>query len=195
MELDLSAADQVEGLHDAILCLRSASQASDWFLDQVHSLGATEWGAAEGADDEKWVAEAARAVAEHAAGGPAHVLATGTAVPRALLLAVRRPDLVTSVLAADPEVDEADPAYWELLRQVHTPTLVVVAAPRPDSDISAAQSVAGGVDNGVMVIIDGRSAPVHRKSSHSFHEWVTAFMSIAEGLRTLTDESTEETHA
>lgn len=194
MELDLSASGQAERLRDSILCLRSATQASDWFFDQLHTLGAEEWGPPEETDDEAWVAEATRALVEHAAGGPAHVLATGSAVPRALLLAVRRPDLVTSVLAADPQVDEADPAYWELLAQVHTPTLVVVAAPRPDSDISAAQSVAGGVDNGVMVIIDGQTAPVHRKSSHSFHEWVTAFMSIAEGLKSLTDES-RETHA
>ena len=195
MEFDLSATDPGEPLHDAILCLRSATQDGDWFLDQLHALGAAEWAPAEATDDESWVAEATRALVEHTDGGPAHVLATGAAVPRVLLLAARRPDLVTSVLAADPEVDEADPAYWELLRQVRTPTLVVVAAPRPDSDISAAQSVAGGVDNGVMVIIDGRPAPVHRKSSHSFHEWVTAFMSIAEGLRSLTDESREGTHA
>ncbi len=195
MDLDLPVPGHAETLRDSVLCLRSGTDPADWFLDQVHALGAAEWGPVEPVDDEAWVSAAVAAVAEHANGGPAHVIATGGAVPRALLLAVRRPDLVTSVIAADPEVDDTDPAYWELLRQVRTPTLVVVAAPRPDSDISAAQTVAGGVDNGVMVIIDGCTAPVHRQSPQSFHEWVTAFMSIAEGLRTLTHDTKEEARA
>lgn len=192
---DLATPDQVGAIRDDVLCLRYGTEPADWFLDQLHALGAAEWGPAEPVDDEAWVAAAAEAVAEHAGGGPAHVLATGPTAQRALLLAVRRPDLVTSLLIADPEVDDADPGYWELLRQVRTPTLVVVAAPRQDTDISAAQSVAGGVDNGVMVIIDDCAAPVHRQSTHSFHEWVTAFMSIAEGLRTLTYDTKEEAHA
>lgn len=115
-------------------------------------------------------------------------------------LAVRHPDLVTSVLAGDPAVDEDDPAYWESLRRVAAPTLVLAAAPRPDADTSQAQTVAGGIDNGVLVIVDGSSTPVHRQAARSFNEWVTAFMSIAEGLQTLThNHSThhhrEETHA
>lgn len=178
-----------------ILCLRSGAEPADWFLEQVHALGAVEWAPEAETDDETWLAQAVGVIAEHAGGEPVHVIAAGPAVPRALLLAARRPELVVSILAGDPEVNEADPAYWDLLRQVHTPTLVVVAAPRPDSDTSQAQTVAGGVDNGVMVIIDGTAAPVHRSNPRSFAEWVTAFMSIAEGLRTLTPQPREEAHA
>lgn len=179
-----------------VLCLRSGTEPADWFLDQVHALGAVEWGPdGDGLDEDAWLAQAGAAVARQADGGPVHVLASGTAVPQALLLAARRPDLVVSVLAADPEVDEADPAYWELLRQVQTPTLVVVAAPRPDTDTSQAQTVAGGVANGVMVIVDGTAAPVHRSNPRSFAEWVTAFMSIAEGLSSLGPQPKEEAHA
>ncbi|WP_409331170.1 alpha/beta fold hydrolase [Trujillonella humicola] len=179
----------------AVLCLRSGGEPADWFLDQVHALGAVEWSPEGDPDDVAWVAQAGEAVARDAGGGPVHLLAAGTAVPRALLLAARRPDLVVSVLAADPEVDEADPAYWELLRQVQTPTLVVVAAPEPDTDTSQAQTVAGGVSNGVMVIVDGTAAPVHRSNPRSFAEWVTAFMSIAEGLSSLEPQAREEAHA
>ncbi len=178
-----------------VLCLRAGSEPADWFLDQVHALGAVEWGPEGDPADEEFLAQAGDAIARQAAGGPVHVVAAGTAVPRALLLAARRPELVVSILAADPEVDEADPAYWELLKQVHTPTLVVVAAPRPDTDTSQAQTVAGGVDNGVMVIVDGTAAPVHRSNPRSFAEWVTAFMSIAEGLSSLVPTAREEAHA
>jgi pimeloyl-ACP methyl ester carboxylesterase len=178
-----------------VLCLRSGSEPADWFLDQVHALGAVEWGPDGAPGDAEFLAQAAGAIAEHAAGGPVHVVAAGTAVPRALLLAARHPELVVSILAADPEVDEADPTYWEVLRQVRTPTLVVVAAPDPDTDTSQAQTVAGGVTNGVMVIVDGTAAPVHRSNPRSFTEWVTAFMSIAEGLSTLVPQAREEAHA
>lgn len=178
-----------------ILCLRSGTEPDDWYLEQVHALGAFEWGPPGVVDDATWVQQAAAAVTDRTDGGPVHLLAAGPAVTRALLLAARHPELVTSVLAGDPEVDEDDAAYWELLRQVKTPTLVLVAAPRPDSDTSQAQTVAGGIDNGVMVIVDGCTAPVHRQSPHSFNEWVTAFMSIAEGLRTLTPHPREEAHA
>ncbi|MGK5113379.1 MULTISPECIES: alpha/beta fold hydrolase [unclassified Geodermatophilus] len=195
MTLEQPPAEQGDDLTAGILCLRAGAEPADWFLDQVHALGAVEWAPAGEPDDEAWLAQAVEAVTEHHGASPVHVIAAGTAVPRALLLAARRPDLVISVLAGDPEVDESDPGYWELLRQVHTPTLVVVAAPRPDSDISQAQTVAGGIDNGVMVVVDGTTAPVHRSNPHSFAEWVTAFMSIAEGLRTLTPQPREEARA
>ena len=177
-----------------VLCLRSGTEPDDWYLEQLHALDAVEWGPDEDLDDDTWVEQAASVISGRPDGGPVHLLAAGAAVPRALLLAARRPQLLTSVLASDPEVDEADPAYWQLLRQVRTPTLVLVAAPRPDSDTSEAQSVAGGIDNGVMVIVDGVTAPVHRQSPHSFNEWVTSFMSIAEGLQTLAHPR-EEAHA
>lgn len=196
MSMDpMSMAGQAEPLRDPVVCLRSGDEPPDWFLDQVHAFGAVEWGPAEATDDDSWVTSAAEAVTAHAGGGSAHLLVTGPTTQRGLLLAARHPELVSSVLVTDPEVDDDDPAYWEVLRQVRTPTLVVVAAPERDSDLSAAQSVAGGVDNGVLVIIDGCAAPVHRGSPHSFREWVTAFMSIAEGLRALTYDSKEEAHA
>ena len=178
-----------------VLCLRSGADPADWFLDQVHALGAVEWGPDGDPADDEFLDQAAGAIAGQADGGPVHLLASGTAVPRALLLAARRPELVVSVLAADPVVDEADPAYWELLRQVQSPTLVVVAAPDADTDTSQAQTVAGGITNGVMVIVDGAAAPVHRSNPRSFAEWVTAFMSIAEGLSSLAPQAREEAHA
>jgi hypothetical protein len=187
--------DRTGSARPGILCLRAGDEPDDWYLEQVHTLGAVEWGAPGSVDDETWVQQAAAAVTDRSDGGPVHLLAVGAAVPRALLLASRRPELVVSVLAGDPEVDESDPAYWELLRTVRAPTLVLVAAPRPDSDTSQAQTVAGGIDNGVMVIVDGCAAPVHRQAPHSFTEWVTSFMSIAEGLRTLDPHTREEAHA
>jgi pimeloyl-ACP methyl ester carboxylesterase len=186
---------QTDELAAGVLCLRAGGEPADWFLDQVHALGAVEWGPDGDPADDEWLAQATAAITRDAAGGPVHVLASGTAVPRALLLAARHPELVVSVLAADPEVDEADPAYWELLREVQTPTLVVVAAPEADTDTSQAQTVAGGVTNGVMVIVDGTAAPVHRSNPRSFAEWVTAFMSIAEGLSSLVPQAREEAHA
>lgn len=192
---DRTPADPAERQGGVVLCLRSGDEPEDWYLEQVHSLGAFVWGPQGQPDDAAWLDQAVQAIAERAQGRPAHLLATGPTVPRALLLAARRPDLVASVLAADPEVDEDDPAYWDLLRQVQTPTLVLVAAAQRESDTSQAQTVAGGVDNGVMVIVEGCRPPVHRRGAHSFHEWVTAFMSIAEGLQTLTPQPREEAHA
>lgn len=195
MNPDPPTAERGERRGAGILCLRSGDEPADWFLDQIHALGAVEWGPTGQPDDEAWLTQAVDAIGEHFAGDPVHLISAGSAVRRALLVAARRPDLVISILAGDPEVDESDAAYWELLRQVHTPTLVVVAAPRPDTDTSQAQTVAGGIDNGVMVIVDGAAAPVHRSNPHSFAEWITAFMAIAEGLRTLTPQQREEARA
>lgn len=188
-------AEQVEQRPTAVVCLRAGDDPADCYLEQLHALGATEWAPAEETDDAGWVGQAGQMLVEQAGGEPVHLLVSGRTVPRALQLAVRHPDLVCSILASDPVVDEEDPAYWELLARVQAPTLVLVAAPHRDSDTSQAQTVAGGVDNGVMVIIDGAIAPVHRQAPQSFNEWVTAFMSIAEGLRTLASQHMEEAHA
>lgn len=193
--MDLDDPSTADRAGAGILCLRSGAEPTDWYLEQVHALGAVDWGPSGETDDTTWLTQATAAVADAGREGPVHLLATGGMVTRALLLAARRPDLVTSILASDPEVDESDSAFWKLLRQVQTPTLVLAAAPQPDSDTSQAQSVAGGIDNGVLVIVDGCAAPVHRESARSFNEWVTAFMSIAEGLRALTPEPREEEHA
>lgn len=192
---DPVAAEQVEPRATAVFCLRSGDEPADWYLEQVHAFGATDWAPEREADDASWVEQAASAITGQTGGAAVHLLACGRTVPRALQLAVRHPDLVTSVLVGDPAVDEDDPAYWELLRQVQKPTLVLVAAPSRDTDTSQAQTVAGGVDNGVMVIVDGATTPVHREAPHSFNEWVTAFMSIAEGLTTLAAQNREEAHA
>ena len=195
MHLDDQPTEQPESPAGGVLCVRFGQQPAGWFVEQVHALAAVEWGPDGHPDDEAWVAQAVDAVADQPSGGPVHVIASGPGVPRALALAARRPDLVTSIVACDPAVDESDPAYWELLRQVRAPTLVVVAASSPDTDTSQAQTVAGGIENGVMVIVDGAVAPVHRSNPHSFAEWVTAFMSIAEGLQALSPLATEEARA
>jgi len=182
-----------------VVCLRHPGEPEDSYREQVQTLGAFEWAPADDVDADSWVQQAAAAITARTGGEPVHVIASGRAVPRALMLAVRHAELVISVLADDPVVDEDDPTYWELLRGVRAPTLVLVAAPTQDTDTSQAQTIAGGVDNGVMVIIDGAAVPVHRQASHSFHEWVTSFMSIAEGLRALASEQQsdqkEEQHA
>jgi pimeloyl-ACP methyl ester carboxylesterase len=195
MHLDDQPIGQPESPAGGVLCVRSGQQPAGWFVDQVHALAAVEWGPDGDPDDEAWLAQAVDAVADRSGGGPVHVIASEAAVARALSLAARRPDLVTSIVACDPAVDEADAGHRELLRQVRAPTLVVVAAPGADADTSQAQTVAGGIENGVMVIVDGAVAPVHRSNPHSFAEWVTAFMSIAEGLQALSPPATEEAHA
>jgi pimeloyl-ACP methyl ester carboxylesterase len=195
MHLDDQPTGQPESPAGGVLCVRSGEQPPGWFVDQVYALAAIEWGPDGDPDDEAWVAQAVDAVADQPSGAPVHMIASGTGVPRALALAAHRPDLVTSIVACDPVVDESDPAYRELLRQVRAPTLVVVAASRADTDTSQAQTVAGGIENGVMVIVDGAVAPVHRSNPHSFAEWVTAFMSIAEGLQALAPPATEEARA
>jgi hypothetical protein len=184
--------DQV---HDGILCLRSGQEPEDWYAQQIHALGAVEWRPGDGLDGAPDVERLAGAIRVAAHGRPMHLVATGTMVTQALAVAARHPELVTSVLAGDPEVAEPNADYQAMLRRVRSPTLVVVAAPESDSDTSIAQTVAGEVENGVMVIVDRCLPPVHRNSSHSFNEWVTAFMIIAEGLWTLTPEPREEAHA
>jgi hypothetical protein len=79
------------------------------------------------------------------------------------------------------------------LRRVRAPSLVIAAAPDIDTDISMPQSIAGGISNGVFVIIDNTAVPAHQSRSHSFNEWSRSFMNIAEGLHTVTE--TQEEHS
>lgn len=175
-----------------VLRLRPANDPPDRLLDHLQGLDVLERTPDGEAAGETWCDEVAAAVAERLGDGPVHVIACGAAVPTALGLAAHRQDLVASVIAGDPEVDQSDAGYWELLRQVRAPTLVLVAAPEPDTDTSQAQSVAGGVENGVMVVVDGAVAPTQRSRPESFTEWATAFMVIAEGLP---NPSEEQAHA
>ncbi|WP_191563994.1 alpha/beta fold hydrolase [Janibacter melonis] len=117
-----------------------------------------------------------------------HVIAVGADAPGALSLAADHAEHVVSLVLVDPEVDLKDPEHAETMRRVGVPTLVIASAPTPDASVEQSQSIAGGVDNGVFVIIDGADAPMLVTRPTSVLEWSSAFMEIAEGLaQTRTD--------
>lgn len=111
-----------------------------------------------------------------------HVLAIGAEAPGALSLAAQHVERVVSLVLVDPDVQPDDPEHLATMKQVAVPTLVIASAPSPDHPVEQAQSVAGGVDNGVFVIIDGSEAPTLLNRPESVIEWASAFMQIAEGL-------------
>lgn len=125
-----------------------------------------------------WWDDGARAAVE--AGEQVHVFAAGADVRAAVRLAVEFPDTVLSLVLAEP--GPVDEATAELLPVVTVPTLVLAAAPAADTDLSAAQQLAGDINNGVFVIVDGTPKPVHTESRASFTEWSASFVAIAEGL-------------
>ena len=189
-----------------IVCLHDRSGAADWFAAQVDHLGARviePHVALTGDALDEWVSWSAREI--EAVGEPVHVLATGIAAHGAVVLAVRHPELVVSLLLGDP-ADESPSTERDLLGRVTTPTLVIASQPdggrassaEPDggreSVSSAAQALAGGIDNGVFVVIDGAAVPAHRERGASFDEWVTSFTIIAEGLGALGAHRQEEVH-
>lgn len=111
---------------------------------------------------------------------PTHVFAAGIDAHAAIELAVAHPDVVLSLILADPIFDiEND---FQLLTLVTVPTLVVAAAPNTDTDLTVAQRLAGDIDNAVFVVIDDGVNPVHTGNRESFHEWSSSFVTIAEGL-------------
>ncbi|WP_327150999.1 alpha/beta fold hydrolase [Nocardia sp. NBC_01329] len=183
----------------ALVCLHAGPDPARWFADQVAALGAIAHRCRplDPADPEcvdAWVNEVASAVT--ALGhGRVHLLATGTTAFGALALAARRPALVTGLVLGDPRVDPAAPGYDELLAQVAAPSLVIASVPDERVDIAQAQSIAGGIDNGVFVVIDGGTVPAHRERAASFNEWVTAFTIIAEGLDAMASQRQEKTNA
>lgn len=112
----------------------------------------------------------------------AHVVAIGADAVSALSLAVRHVERVVSLVLVDPDVQPDDPDHLATMARVSVPTLVIASAPTPDHPVEEAQSIAGGVDNGVFVIIDGSAAPTLVNRPASVIEWASAFMQIAEGL-------------
>ncbi|MGV9711534.1 alpha/beta fold hydrolase [Gordonia sp. NPDC003424] len=125
-----------------------------------------------------WWDDGARVTVE--AGEQTHVFAAGDDILNALRLAVDHPDTVLSLVLAEPvSMTEEIEA---LLPKITVPTLVLASAPTADADLMAAQRLAGEIDNGVFVIIDGAPKPVHTESRASFTEWSSSFVAIAEGL-------------
>jgi len=186
--------------HD-VVCLHGGGGAGEWFAHQLDALGARAWEPGIGVtfdvtgppgqmDD--WV-EAASSALHESASGPAHILASGTAAYGAIMLAALHPQQVKSLILGDPLVDTSVEGFVATLRRVRAPSLVIAAAPDIDTDISIPQSIAGGISNGVFVIIDNTAVPAHQSRSHSFNEWSRSFMNIAEGLHTVTE--TQEEHS
>ncbi|NLU82234.1 alpha/beta hydrolase [Rhodococcus sp. HNM0569] len=195
--------DYPEAARDPIVCLHDRPGAAHWYADQIDALGARVvetadvLDARDGASVDRWVAAAARDIEADA---PAHVLATATAAYAAIVLASRHPHLVRSLLLGDPQIPHDDAEYRQLLASVHAPTLVIASAPdqvseaAEESRLAVPQGIAGGIDNGVFVVIDGCDVPAHRERGSSFHEWVTSFTIIAEGLGALGQRRQEEAH-
>lgn len=130
-----------------------------------------------GGDRTQWAIAAADRLGE-----AAHVVAIGADADGALSLAAGHVERVVSLVLVDPDVQPGDPEHLATMRRVTVPTLVIASAPTPDHSVEEAQSIAGGVDNGVFVIIDGSDAPTLVNRPASVIEWASAFMSIAEGL-------------
>ena len=186
---DLDVALEGNGPRDApkhpVVCLHHTEEADSWFSEQLGDLAVRAWGGGtppvnvqSGRD---W-AETAGLALQQGNESAVHVIATGPAVLGAIALAADHPELVLSLILGDPEVDPADQAYSDILATVQAPTLVIAAAPTFTTDISRPQSVAGGIRNGVFVIIDNCHVPAHRNRPGSFNEWAKSFINIAEGL-------------
>lgn len=126
---------------------------------------------------DEWAAEAVERLPEGA-----HLIVIGADAPGALTLAAEHAEWVVSLILVDPEVDVDAPEHTTTMGRVTVPTLVIASAPTPDAPIDQPQSIAGGVDNGVFVVIDGAAAPTLVNRPTSVLEWSSAFMEIAEGL-------------
>ncbi|MGW0183334.1 alpha/beta fold hydrolase [Nocardia sp. NPDC003345] len=186
-----------------LVCLHTGPDPALWFAGQVEALGAVAvrcraLTAADPRSVDAWADDAASAVA--ALGHErVHLVSTGATAYGAIALAARRPALVAGLVLGDPEVDpEVDPeapGYGELLARVTAPSLVIASLPDERVDIAQPQSIAGGIDNGVFVVLDGATIPAHRERAASFNEWVTAFTLIAEGLDAMASQGQETAHA
>ncbi|MBO9520644.1 MAG: hypothetical protein J7518_03825 [Nocardioidaceae bacterium] len=114
--------------------------------------------------------------------GPAHLVATGNDGVIAVRVALLRPDLVRGLVLADSGPDGAYGDVTADLPRVPAPALVVAARPDPATDLSAAQTLAGQIPNGVFVVVDGVPAPVHEHRPASFTAWASSFLAIVDGL-------------
>jgi pimeloyl-ACP methyl ester carboxylesterase len=185
-----------------VVCLHNGTGAGDWYSPQVAAYDAQTWESFDGASPgasvsedhiEAWVSAAAEGLRDEGT-TPVHLVASGRAVYGTIVLAGRYPGLVKSLILGDPEVDTSIEGYAHSLQLVQAPSLVIAAAPQADTDIASPQSIAGGIDNGVFVIIENTAIPAHRTRADSFNEWATSFMNIAEGLHPFA-EPEEDFHA
>lgn len=126
----------------------------------------------------RWWDDDARIAVE--AASPTHVFAAGSDARAAIELAVRHPNIVLSLVLADPIFDIENDG--QLLASVTVPTLVVASVPEIDTDLTVPQRLAGDIDNAVFVVVEGSTDPVHTGNRESFHEWTSSFVTIAEGL-------------
>ncbi|EOM74480.1 alpha/beta hydrolase [Rhodococcus rhodnii] len=185
---------------EPIVCVHDRPGGAHWFAEQIDTLGArpVEVEDVLDIDDDASLARWLRhVVGEIGSDAPVHVLATGPAAYAAVVLAARYPDLVRSLLLGDPRIPGDTEEYRDLLASVRTPTLVIASAIEGASDreLAVPQSIAGGIDNGVFVVIDGVAVPAHRERGSSFDEWATSFTVIAEGLGALEPRRQEKADA
>lgn len=130
---------------------------------------------------------AATAIEEY--GAPMHVVASGADGAVAVRLAVRRPDLVKSLVLADCSTagDLGDVTHE--LPDVPVPALVVAACPDGETGLEESQTLAGQIPNGVFVVMDHVELPSFGSRPGSFSAWSSSFISIVEGLRALDSEA------
>jgi pimeloyl-ACP methyl ester carboxylesterase len=193
-DLDLEPVSATNNQKFGVVCLPARNDSASWYMNQVSFLNASTWNAEMPEEDEasigRWV-EAAAAHLRAAGDRPVNVIASGETALGAILLAAAHPELMTSLILGDPEMDVTSELFTRAVERIRTPTLVIAATPEKDTDISIPQGIAGGIDNGVFVIIDDCAVPAHHNKHDSFNEWTSSFIRIAEGLHTF-GQSQEE---
>lgn len=189
---ELDVVPSIESPGSRVVCLHDKAGASDWFENQVDTLNAFTWNVADGVELDasnkesinRWV-EAASKTIDGMTEEPVHILATASAAYGAIVLVAQNPEKIKSLTLGDPEVDTSVEGYAETLKEVAAPTLVIASGPNDDTDFTGPQSIAGGIDNGVFIIIHNTEVPSHQTKSDSFNEWSKSFMEIADGLYTI----------
>lgn len=200
-DLELEPVSTGTGSTRGVVCLHTDTDSESWYLDQASDLNAATWGAPLAsttlASDETSVVEWAEAAATYLRSKgelPVNLIACGNASLGAMLLAAEHPNLITSLILGDPEANVSSTLFKQTLKRIQTPSLVIAAAPQKDTDIAIPQSIAGGISNGVFVIIDDCAVPAHQQKPRSFNEWTSSFIRIAEGLHSF-GQPQEENHA
>jgi pimeloyl-ACP methyl ester carboxylesterase len=131
------------------------------------------------------VSAAVRALEE--LNSPAHLIASGSNGPVAIRVTTTRPDLIRSIVLVDSTAQAGLDDVAGQLPSVSVPALIITGSPAPGTDLSASQTLAGQIPNGVFVVIDNVEPPVNRTRLPSFQAWVASFFSIVEGLQALDD--------